>query len=336
MIVDFQHHFTPRELIREDPGDRLVLSYDELGAPSYTVHSLLYDLDEHVRMMDLAGIDAAWLTSAAGMCADLATSKFVNDKARKAERDYPGRFIGAAHAHPLGGAEALRELNRCRYELGFQGVTITSEFDGQWLDAPQLEPFWAEVCRLGMFVFVHPALKLIQAQQFDAYDTARAVGREFSLIMATIRLVNSGLFDRHPELTVHMAHLSGGIASMLARIRSFQDKEFWGTAGNARHGAKGEKDFDYYIRHNLVFDTAGFAGGIGAVKAGLCEIPASRIVFATDYPQEIRKREVVRDFVKEIRSLGADGERVLSGNVGLLLKEPPPAAEERNRTTSVS
>jgi hypothetical protein len=48
----------------------------------------------------------------------------------------------------------------------------------------------------------------------------------------------------------------------------------------------------------------------------------SRVVFATDYPQEIRKREVVRDFVKEIRALGPDGERILSGNVALLLKEP--------------
>src|SRR5712672_967508 len=67
MIVDFQHHFTPRELIKADPGDRLILHYDENGAPSYTVHSLLYDLDEHIRMMDLAGIDAAWLTSAAGL-----------------------------------------------------------------------------------------------------------------------------------------------------------------------------------------------------------------------------------------------------------------------------
>src|SRR5277367_2576424 len=94
MIVDFQHHFTPRELIKEDPGDHLILNYDASGAPSYTVHSLLYDLDEHVRMMDVAGIDAAWLTSAAGMCADPETSRFVNDKAKKAERDYPGRFIG--------------------------------------------------------------------------------------------------------------------------------------------------------------------------------------------------------------------------------------------------
>jgi len=321
MIVDFQHHFTPRQLIKEDPGDRLVLHYDALGAPSYTVHSLLYDLDEHVRMMDLAGIDAAWLTSAAGMCADLDTSRLVNDEAKRAERDYPGRFIGAAHAHPLGGPTALKELHRCRHELGFPGVTICSEFDGKWIDDPAIEPFWTEVSKLGMFVFVHPALKLNHAQQFDAYDTARAVGREFSLIMATIRLINSGVFDRHPELTVHMAHLSGGIASMLARIRSFQDKEFWGTAGNPRHGVRPKKDFDHYLHHNLVFDTAGFAGGIGAVKAGLSELPASRIVFATDYPQEIRKREVVRDFVNAIRALGPDGERILSGNVGLLLKK---------------
>ena len=154
MIVDFQHHFTPRELIRQDPGDRLILNYDAHGAPSYTVHSLLYDLDEHVRMMDVAGIDAAWLTSAAGMCADLDTSRLVNDKAKQAERDYPGRFIGAAHAHPLGGAAAFKELARCRHELGFQGVVITSEFDGKWIDDPAIEPFWNEVEKLGLFRFV--------------------------------------------------------------------------------------------------------------------------------------------------------------------------------------
>jgi predicted TIM-barrel fold metal-dependent hydrolase len=271
-------------------------------------------------MMDLAGIDAAWLTSAAGMAADLERSRICNDRARQAERDSPGRFIGAAHANPLGGAEALRELNRCKHELGFQGVTITSEAEGLFLDAPDYEPFWSEAERLGMFVFVHPALKLNFSQQFDGYDTARSVGREFSLIMATIRLINSGVFDRHPGLTVHMAHLAGGIASMLGRVRSYQDKDFWGTRGNARHGLTPKHDFDHYLAHNMVFDTAGFCGAIGSVKTALVEIPASRIVFATDYPQEIRAREAVRDFVRDIRALGADGERILSGNVGLLLK----------------
>jgi len=285
------------------------------------VHRLLFDLDEHIRMMDAAGIDAALLTSAAGMCADLERSRLVNDRASQAERDYPGRFIGAAHANPLDGRAGLRELARCRHELGFPGVVITSEVDGLFLDAPQFEAFWAEAARLDMFVFVHPALRLNHPQAFDGYDTARSVGREFSLIMATIRLINSGVFDRHPELTVHMAHLGGGIAAMLGRIRSYQDKDFWGTIDNARHGMKARKDFDDYFAENLVFDTAGFCGAIGAVKGALIEIPASRIVFATDYPQEIRAREAVCDFVRDIRALGNAGERILFGNTGLLLKD---------------
>jgi predicted TIM-barrel fold metal-dependent hydrolase len=320
MIVDFQHHFTPRELIKQDPGDKLILHYDENGAPSYTVHRMLFDLDEHIRMMDLSGIDAAFLTSAAAMSADLERSRLVNDKCQQAERAYPGRFIGAAHVHPLGGPDAFRELERCAGELGFQGVVITSEVDGLYLDAPEFEPFWELAARLGLFVFVHPALKLNESKQFDGYDTARSVGREFSLVMATIRLINSGVFDRHPNLLVHMAHLGGGIASMIGRVRSYQDKEFWGTKGNLRHGMNPRKHFDYYIGHNMVFDTAGFCGVIAAVKIALVEIPSARIVFATDYPQEIRAREAVRDFVRDLRGLGADGERILSGNVGLLLK----------------
>src|SRR5271166_2276370 len=280
---------------------------------------MLFDLEEHIRMMDEAAIDVAVLTSAAGMCADLERSRLCNETAKRAERDYPGRFIGAAHANPLGGADALRELARCKHELNFPGVVITSETNDLYLDAPQFEPFWTACEKLGLFVFVHPALKLNQTRQFDGYDTARSVGREFSVVMATIRLINSGVFDRHPALTVHMSHLGGGLSALLGRIRSYQDKEFWGTLGHPRHGTKPAHDFDHYLRNNFVFDTAGFCGAIGAVKTALVEIPASRIVFATDYPQEIRSREAVRDFVNEISALGRDGEQILAGNVPLLL-----------------
>ena len=76
----------------------------------------------------------------------------------------------------------------------------------------------------------------------------------------------------------------------------------------------------------MVFDTAGFCGAMGAVKGALIEIPVSRIVFATDYPQEIRERGAVRDFGKELAALGEDGEAILSGNVGKLIKQPARAA----------
>ena len=327
MIVDFQHHYTPKELFEGRDLRANTVRYDENGIPSYIFHPLLYELGEHIAMMDAARIDVAVLSCAEGMCAPLERSRFINDKMKLAERDYPGRFIGTAHAHPLEGAAAFTELARCRHELGFPGVVITSEIDGRGLDDPALDPFWAECCRLGLFVFVHPALKLSYSQQFDADDMARSVGREFSLVMATIRLINGGVLDRFPDLVVQMAHLSGGIAGILGRIRSYQDKEFWGTKGNARHGRLPARDFDHYLKHRIVFDTAGFCGAVSSVKATLVELDPARIVFGSDYPQEIRARDAVRDFVKGIENIGPHGKRILSGNVGLLLPERRAAAE---------
>jgi len=51
MIIDFQHHFAPRELVDALPGAPRVVKFDATGAPAHTSHSLLYELDEHVRMM---------------------------------------------------------------------------------------------------------------------------------------------------------------------------------------------------------------------------------------------------------------------------------------------
>jgi predicted TIM-barrel fold metal-dependent hydrolase len=116
------------------------------------------------------------------------------------------------------------------------------------------------------------------------------------------------------------------LSALLGRIRSYQDKEFWGTLDNPRHGMKAREPFDYYLHNNMLFDTAGFCGAIGAIKAALIEIPAARIVFATDYPQEIRERQAVAEFVRELRALGADGAAILTGNVAKLLKMPARAA----------
>ena len=320
MIVDFQHHFTPREFFPKGFGAESKTFYDKNGVPSYSFHSLLFDLDAHIEMMDTSGIDVAVLSCAEGMCAELEKSKIINDRVKEAIENYPGRFLGFAHAHPMGGVEAFAELARCRYELGFQGVVITTEFGGRTLDDPLLNPFWEECEKLGLFVFIHPALQLTHPEQFDAYDLARSVGREFSIIQGVIRLINGGVLDRFPGLIVHIAHLGGGIASILGRIRSYQDKEFWGTQGNDRHGCLPEKPFDWYIRERLVFDSAGFCGDVRSVETSIVEIPTERIVFASDYPQEIRDPLLVKKFVDDIRNLGAKGNQILNGNNGLLLK----------------
>jgi predicted TIM-barrel fold metal-dependent hydrolase len=324
MIVDFQHHWTPRDLVPANPGDAPRLIFDKDGYPSSTAHPLLYDLDEHIAMMDGAGINVAVISSPAGMSADIDRSRYINDQGLKAERDYPGRFIGTAHVNPFDGQPALDELRRCREELGFPGVIITSDIHGRYLDDLQLEPFWTEAERLGMFVFIHPPMKMAFPEQYIGYDLGRCVGREFSLISATVRLIQSGVLDRHPDLTIQIAHLGGSIAGMMGRIRAYEDRAFLGVAGHPLEGRLGERPFDYYMRERLVFDVGGFCGDVMSVRIGLLEIPAARMVFATDYPQEMRGRGNVKKYVDDVRALGADGASILSGNVSLLLKDRTP------------
>ena len=318
MIIDFQHHYTPKELFKADPEAGNKTYYDENGVPSYSFHSLLYDLDEHIKMMDVAGIDVAVLSCAEGMCGTIEKCRIANDRIYEATKNYPGRFIGTAHTHPLGGKESFKELDRCKNELGYPGVVITSEFDGN-LDDPGLDPFWGKAQELGLYVFIHPALKLDHGAQYDAYDLARSVGREFSLVQAVIRLINGGILDRYPDLVIQIAHLGGGIASVLGRIRSYQDKIFWGTKDNEKHGNLPVYDFDHYLRNRLVFDTAGFCGDVRSVETSLIELSPDRVVFATDYPQEIRERDKVKGFLDGIRNLKDAGKKILQKNNNLLI-----------------
>jgi len=113
-----------------------------------------------------------------------------------------------------------------------------------------------EVARLGMFVFVHPRLKL-NYSRVDGFDTARSVGAIFTdhgnHPPDQFRRVRPP-----PNLTVHMAHLSGGIASVLAAFAATRTRTLGTRAMRAM--ARADKDFDHYLRNNMVFDTAGFAG----------------------------------------------------------------------------
>jgi predicted TIM-barrel fold metal-dependent hydrolase len=318
MIVDHQHHYTPGELVKPPTGDDRSAEYTD-GNPSYTFNPLIDDLDAHIAAMDAGGVDMAVLSCSIGMDnPDLAACRLINDRMRQAEERFPGRIRGLAHV-PVTGDGLADELARCRNELGFAGAVTTSEPRGMGLDDPGLDPYYAKVSDLGMYLFVHPLLTSLSYKQLDGdYDLQRSVGREFSLATATVRLINGGVLDRFPDLTVQMSHLGGGIAAILGRVRRHQDKAALGIADDPRHGRLPERDFMHYLGERLIFDTSGNTGEINSVKAALLEIPAARIVFATDYPQEIDTAAGIRGFVNAIRGLGADGETILSGADGRL------------------
>jgi predicted TIM-barrel fold metal-dependent hydrolase len=320
VIVDFQHHYTPPELIENSKG--LVLTrVNENQDPILRLTSILGDLPAHVRMMDQAGIDAAVLSCLQGLDdPNVATCRLINDRIQQAERDYPSRFIGLAHIPALDPQEAAAELKRCAVELGFPGVVIASELQGQPLDAESLRPFWKATADLGLFVFVHPLPEVIGWGHMNADDLGRMLGWEFSLMVATVRLINSGLLDELPTLKILVAHFAGGIARYLPRILGFQQREETGTESIPQHSRQPRKAFDHYLHDRLFYDCAGWSGrshaaerGAEWVRIGLTELPASQVVFATDYPQAVHDDNEVIAYVNAVRALGPKARIVLDG-----------------------
>jgi uncharacterized protein len=320
VIVDFQQHYTPPELLKGN-RDAVSVQLDEHGNPSYLLNPLLADLKSHVRMMDAAGIDAGVLSCGLGFDQpELATCRLINDRMKQAVADFPGRFIALGHVPALKPAEAAAEMKRCALELGFPGVAIGSELQGQGLDAEALRPFWRAAADLGLYVFIHPLARVISWNQMYADDFGRMLGWEFSLMTATLRVINSGLLDELPSLKIQFAHFSGGIGRYLGRIRGFQQRDKWGTAKVPGHGRSPKLPIDHYLEQRLFYDCGGWAGpdhagewGAEWVRFGLQEVALSQTVFATDYPQAVRDAGEVVDYVAAVRALGPSARAMVDG-----------------------
>src|ERR1700720_592579 len=333
MLIDFQQHYTPPELLKGN-ADAVSVQVDQDGNPNYLLNPLLADLTAHIGVMDAAGIDAGVLTCGAGFDQpDLATCRLINDRMRQAETDHPGRFIGLAHVPALKPAEAAAELKRCAVELGFPGVVIASELQSLPLDAEELRPFWKTAADLGLYVFIHPLPRVISWNQVYADDLGRMLGWEFSLMVQTVRLINSGLLDDLPNLNIQFAHFAGGIGRYLGRVRGFQQRDKWGTSGVAGHNRRPPKPFDHYLEQRLYYDCAGWAGpdhagawGAEWVRFGMSEVALPQVVFATDYPQAVRVDSEVADYVADLRALGPNERAMLEG---LNAEKLIPNARER-------
>jgi predicted TIM-barrel fold metal-dependent hydrolase len=297
MVVDFQQHYTPPELMKD--REAVSVRVDENGNPNYLLNPLLADLKAHIRMMDHAGIDAGVLSCGSGFDQpDVAVCRLINDRIKQAVDDHPGRFIG----------------------LGFPGVVIASELQGQALDVERLLPFWRTATDLGLYVFIHPLPQVIGWAHMNADDLGRMLGWQFSLMVAAVRMINSGRLDELPTLRVQFSHFAAGLGRYLGRIRGFQQREKWGTAGVPRHNRRPRLPFDHYLEHRLFYDCAGWAGpdhaaewGAEWVRFGLQEVALSQTLFATDYPQAVREPEEVAAYVAAVRALGPNARAMVEG-----------------------
>jgi predicted TIM-barrel fold metal-dependent hydrolase len=308
MVIDFEHHYIPIELAR-----RLGMKTDSkvpLRQGAASVHGQLFDLEAQLRDMDRVGIDVAVQSCILGWDTTLENCRLINDASAQLQRDYPGRFVGLAHLPPLEGDLALAELERAIGELGLKGATISSQVNGFSLDAEGFRPFLDHSAKLGITVFVHPALAPKGYDLLKDYMLPVILTREFDLGVAVTRVIAGGVLDRYPELKLVFSHFGGGLAGYKERV------------ARSSYRFKLPRAFEEYF-DLLHFDMAGFEGSPVALRCALEGIKPERMVFATDYPQNFNNSDPamgksvdgIGEYIDTIRKLPLDA-KIIDGMLG--------------------
>jgi len=200
----------------------------------------------------------------------------------------PDRFQGFA-ALPMQDPElAARELQRCIKDLGFKGALVNGfsqirdPNSAVYYDLPQYWPFWAEVEKLDVPFYLHPRNPLPDmAQIYDGHPwllgPTWAFGQETAV--HALRLMASGLFDKHPRLAIILGHMGEGLPYSMWRV---DNRNGWVKAP-PRYPAK--KKLAEYFRTNFYLTTSGNFRTQTLIDAML-EVGADRILFSVDWPFE--------------------------------------------------
>ncbi|MFD1581493.1 amidohydrolase family protein [Ramlibacter ginsenosidimutans] len=145
--------------------------------------------------------------------------RFLNDQIAGMVAESGGALAGLG-AVPLQDIDlAIRELEYVVKVLGFPGVEIGSNINGEPIGAPKFDPFFEACEALGACVFVHairpagmdrlvgpPALQQVLAYPGD-------VG------LAAASVITSNLLPRRPKLRIAFSHGGGTLGLLLPRLQ---------------------------------------------------------------------------------------------------------------------
>lgn len=295
MTYDVHAHCVPRGLIEllqvDGPQLGVELFTDEKGLNALIagrvvagpIRPFLTDPNLRIETMDRTGIDVQVLSSWIDMTAyalggpGAATySRRLNELLAEEAASAPDRFLALATAPLQTPERAAEELRYAVRELGMVGVEIATTVDGTDLDQAGLDSFWAAASELSCPVLIHPYQPLAGVIWRNGLDNM--VGRPAETTIAIGNLMLSGVFDRHPDLTVILVHGGGFLPFQLGRL----DHGFRAVPHlAAKHAVRPPAE----VAGGLFFDTVLHLPQ--AVAALIALVGAERVVLGSDYPFEM-------------------------------------------------
>lgn len=272
-------------------------------------------VDQRLADMDAMGVDVQALSVSPYHMfywaqGELGVDAFhlINDDLAGLVADHPDRFIGLGAVPLQEPAAAIAELKRCREDLGFPGVEISTNVNGEELSAVRLEAFWGAVEELDMVVFIHPT-GFTQPDRLTERYFFNTIGHPLEETICAGRLIFDGVIERHPELKIVFAHGGGYLPAYAGRFdHAYHARE------DVREGLP-RPPSEYLAK--LYFDTMVFAPDQLGFLIG--KYGADHVLLGTDYPYDMGEDDPlgligrVEDLTPEEVALisGGNAERLL-------------------------
>lgn len=203
-------------------------------------------------------------------------SRIINEEFVESTSKYPGRFLPLGTVPLQDTDAAIQELRYLAQELGMRGIEIGTHVEGEEISSPRLDPFWAEVQKLGLVVVIHTQ-GATHAQRLADHNFVNIIGHAFEATLATSHLIFDGVVARYPDLKIVVVHGGGYLPAYAGRI-----DHGWRARADVSEGVP---DLPTSYLRRFFFDTMVFEPGQVEYLAGL--YGAEQIVLGTDYPYDM-------------------------------------------------
>jgi aminocarboxymuconate-semialdehyde decarboxylase len=322
--IDTHTHVLTREtaMLLTKAGVKVTITPDDADNAALDVSGVVYrpfptggfDIARRVRDMDAMGVDVQVLSATPqtylyNQDASLgaAAAAIQNDQIAKLVKENPQRFMGIATLPMQAPEKAADELRRAMTRLGLRGTMFASNIMGKNLDDPGFEPIWATAEELGAFVFIHPN-NVAGADRMKSYYLNNLIGNPLDTTIGAACLYFGGVMDRHPKLTVVLAHGGGFTPYQAAR---------WEHGWQVRpEPKKNIARQPVNIAKRFYYDTILHSAPVLEFMIG--HVGADRVMLGSDYPYDMGMMDCVQH-VRSLKISDADKAGILSGRAQSLL-----------------
>ena len=233
-----------------------------------------YNVENHLKWMDEAGVQTSVLTLAAPQPTSEAI-RLCNEAAARIKREHPGRFKFCA-ALPLPDVNAaIREAIYALDTLKADGIKLATNVGGQYLGAPELDTLFSVLNDRRAVIILHPhrpepvsrqvMLQTPLAMQEYLSETTRAVSN----------MISRNVLARYNNIKVVVPHCGAYLPLAIPRMKSL-------TPVMQANKMVGEIDYEANLR-TLYYDLAG-AHSPEVIRMLLNITTPDHLLYGSDYP----------------------------------------------------